>query len=247
MPYPLFDRSKLRLRPLRERAHDVSLDQVSALDAPIPTYAGDDLGCIARRMVEASRAGSAVIWMMGAHPIKLGLSRYIVDLMERGVLSAVAGGDIWTLDRYGDFILDLEFKLDKDTNSGVFVRTDDIVEWLHTAIEVQILDSYGVKEPSKHDCGGIFDCLAPSENAVKKPGEWNRYVITCKDNKIGVVLNGREIVDMNLDRWTEAGKNPDGTPNKFRTAYQEMSRDGHIGLQYHGHPIWFRNIKIKEL
>lgn len=82
---------------------------------------------------------------------------------------------------------------------------------------------------------------------VKKAGQWNHYTITCKHNKIYVVLNGEQIIDMDLNLWTEAHKNPDGTPNKFNTAYKDMPRVGHIGLQYHGRPVWFRNIKIKIL
>jgi len=167
--------------------------------------------------------------------------------MTDGVLTAKGGGDIWTKERYGDFILDLEFKLDKETNSGIFLRTGSIEEWLHSAIEVQVLDSYGKEEISKHDCGAIFDCLEPAKNAVKMAGEWNRCTITCKANKIYVVLNGQQIIDMDLNLWTEAHKNPDGTENKFNTAYKDMPREGHIGFQYHGHPIWFRNIKIKTL
>ena len=52
---------------------------------------------------------------------------------------------------------------------------------------------------------------------------------------------------MDLNRWTEAHKNPDGTPNKFNTAYKDMPRVGNIGLQYHGHPVWYRNVKILTL
>jgi hypothetical protein len=90
MPYPLFDRSRLRLRPLTERVHDYSLAQFAHLDNPLPSYNNPDLVQLAQRMVAASRAGRAVIWMMGAHIIKNGLSRYVIDLMERGILSAVA-------------------------------------------------------------------------------------------------------------------------------------------------------------
>ena len=167
--------------------------------------------------------------------------------MEEGILSATGGDDIWTKGKYGNFVLDLEFKLDKNTNSGVFVRTGSIKEWLHSAIEVQILDSYGKAEPNREDCGAIFECLAPSRNAVRQPGEWNHYTITCKDNKIYVVLNGEQVIDMDLNKWTQAHKNPDGTPNKFNNAYKNMPRVGHIGLQYHGHPIWFRNLKIRAI
>jgi sugar phosphate isomerase/epimerase len=165
-------------------------------------------------------------------------------VMKEGVLSAEGGDDIWTKERYGDFALDLEFKLARETNSGVFLRTGNVKEWLNTAIEVQVLDSYGTKEVTREDCGAIFDCLAPSMNAVKPAGEWNHYTITCKGSMITVVLNGHRIIAMDLNRWTQAHKNPDGTPNKFNTAYSKMPRVGNIGLQYHGHPVWYRNLKI---
>ncbi len=168
-------------------------------------------------------------------------------VMADGELAAKEGGDIWTKARYGDFVLDLEFKLAPQTNSGVFIRTGSIEEWLHTAIEVQVLDSYGKKDVGREDCGAIFDCLAPRVNAVRPPGAWNRYTITCRGSMITVVLNGERIIEMDLDRWTQAHKNPDGTPNKFNTAYKDMPRSGHIGLQYHGHPIWYRNLKILPL
>jgi sugar phosphate isomerase/epimerase len=168
-------------------------------------------------------------------------------MMRDGVLSPQGSGDLWTKERYGDFILDLEFRLEKNTNSGVFLRTGDMKEWLHTAIEVQVLDSYGRTDVGREDCGAIFDCLAPSMNAVKPPGEWNHYTITCKGNVITVVLNGHSIITMDLNRWTTAHKNPDGTPNKFNTAYRDMPRVGNIGLQYHGHPVWYRNLRILPL
>jgi len=166
-----------------------------------------------------------------------------------GVLAAKGGEghdlDIWTKDRYGNFILDLEFKVDKGTNSGVFIRTGSIKEWINTAIEVQIHEN---TDGTPHgQCGAIYDCLSPAKNALKKTGEWNRYVITCLDNKIYVELNGEQIIDMDLNLWKEAHKNPDGSPNKFTTAYKDMPREGHIGLQYHGTPIWYRNLKIKPL
>jgi hypothetical protein len=167
--------------------------------------------------------------------------------MEAGVLFPKGGGDIWTKEHFGDFVLDLEFKIEKNTNSGVFLRTGDIVNWLHTAIEVQVLDSYGRKDVGREDCGAIFDCLAPTVNAVKAPGKWNRYTITCRGPMIDVVLNGQKIISMDLNLWKEPHKNPDGTPNKFNTAYKDMPRSGNIGLQYHGHPVWYRNLRILEL
>ena len=167
--------------------------------------------------------------------------------LKDGLLTPFGKGDIWTKDEYGNYILDLEFKLAEDTNSGVFLRAGDIVteNWMHQTIEVQIHETADGKLHG--ECGAIYNCLSPSKTVVKKPGEWNRYTITCKDNKIYIVLNGEQIIDIDLDQWTEAHKNLDGTRNKFNTALKDMPRIGHIGLQYHGHPIWFRNIKIKTI
>ncbi|HEQ60314.1 MAG TPA: DUF1080 domain-containing protein, partial [Firmicutes bacterium] len=162
-----------------------------------------------------------------------------------GVLVAQGGGDLWTEKRYGDFVLDLEFQCEPETNSGVFLRCDSIENWLHTAIEVQILQP--LTDNPKHNCGAIFDCLAPSRQKVKSPGEWNHYTIIAKANRIYVVFNGEQVIDMDLNQWTEAHQNPDGTPNKFNRAYKEMAREGHIGLQYHGQPVRFRNLKVKSL
>ena len=166
-------------------------------------------------------------------------------LDENDILSITGDSYIWSKEKYGDFILNVDFKLSPKANSGVFLRAGDLKNYVQSSIEVQIHES---TDGSKHgQCGAIYDCLSPSKMTVKKPGEWNRYTIVCKANKIYVVLNGVQIIDMDLDKWTEPHKNPDGTKNKFNTALKDFPRVGNIGLQYHGHPLWFRNIKIKEL
>ncbi len=167
--------------------------------------------------------------------------------LEDGVLTSKGKGDLWTKERYGNFVLDLEFKCADDTNSGVFIRCDSVRNWLHTAIEVQILQPNDATDNKKHHCGGIFDCLAPTKLLVKAAGEWNHYTIIAKDNLIYVIFNGELVLSMDLDQWPEAHKNPDGTPNKFKIAYKDMAREGCVGLQYHGNPIAFRNLKIKPL
>lgn len=165
--------------------------------------------------------------------------------MEEGILAWKGGGYIWTKERYGDFILDLEYMVSEGANSGIFFRTDDLKDIVQTGMEVQIHET---TDGSKHgSCGAIYDCLSPSKNVAKKAGEWNHYTITCKANKIYVVLNGEQIIDMDLNLWTEPHKNPDGTSNKFKTAYKDMPREGHIGFQDHGQPVWFRNLKIRNL
>ena len=90
MSYPTFDRSRLKLKPLAERVHDMALAEVLPLDAPVPPFDDPNLLEVARRIAQAHRAGTPVILMMGAHVIKRGLSRFVVDLMERGVITHIA-------------------------------------------------------------------------------------------------------------------------------------------------------------
>lgn len=161
---------------------------------------------------------------------------------EEGVLTRNGGGDIWTKEKYGDFILDMEFKVAEGTNGGVFIRTGNY-EWIPW-IEIQIEDSID-KPISKHICGGIFDVLEPSKNMVKKAGLWNHMTIKAKGKRINVILNGEHVVDMDLNKWEKAHKNPDGTKNKFNIAYKDIPHSGFIGLQDHGHAVWYRNVKIK--
>ncbi len=87
--------------------------------------------------------------------------------MEDGQMARKGEGDIWTAKKYGDFILDFEFKLAEKTNSGVFIRAAEHT-WLPW-VEVQVEDSFG-KPIDKHICGGIYDIKEPMVNAVKQPG-----------------------------------------------------------------------------
>jgi hypothetical protein len=151
-------------------------------------------------------------------------------------------GMIWSKQRFGDFILDLEFKT--EGNSGVFFRTDNPKDPVQTGIEMQVYKPVGA--PNKHSCGAVYDALAPSKE-MTKAGQWNHVTITAVDNKIDIVLNGEKIIDMDLNRWTEPQKNPDDSPNKFRTALKDFKRDGHIGFQDHGANVWYRNVRVKPL
>jgi hypothetical protein len=151
-------------------------------------------------------------------------------------------GMIWTKERFGNFILDLEFKT--EGNSGIFFRTDNPKDCVQTGIEIQVYKR--VDKPGKHSCGAVYDAVAPSKE-MTKDGRWNHVTITAKDNKIGIVMNGEQIIDMDLNRWTEPGENPDSSKNKFRTALKDFKREGHIGFQDHGANVWFRNVRIKKL
>jgi hypothetical protein len=90
MPHPAFDRSRLRIQPLAQRRHDLDLSAVLALDAPLPAFDHPALPVLGRRLVEARQAGAARVLTMGAHVLRAGVSRHLIDLMERGLVSHVA-------------------------------------------------------------------------------------------------------------------------------------------------------------
>jgi len=153
-------------------------------------------------------------------------------------------GMIWSRERFGDFVLDLEFKT--EGNSGIFFRTDDTKNPVQTGIEIQVYKR--VDQPTTHSCGAVYDAVAPSKE-VTKDGQWNHMTITARDNEIDITLNNEPIIDMDLNRWTEAGWNPGPprTKNKFKTALKDFKREGHIGFQDHGANVWYRNVRIKRL
>jgi hypothetical protein len=151
-------------------------------------------------------------------------------------------GYIWTKERFGDFVLELEFQT--EGNSGIFIRTDNLRDPVQTGLEIQIITP--VKNPTKGSCGAVYNCLAPTKE-MSRAGQWNRLSITALDNELTVILNGEKIVAMDLNRWTEPGQNPDGTRNKFRTALKDFKREGHIGFQDHGARVAYRNVRIKPL
>ncbi len=88
--YDLFDRSRLRLKPLSERVHDLHLDRWLALDDATPEFAHADLVKVAARLQSARASGAARVLIMGAHVIRAGVNRHVIDLLERGFIDHVA-------------------------------------------------------------------------------------------------------------------------------------------------------------
>jgi hypothetical protein len=167
---------------------------------------------------------------------------------EDGALVAKDHDTLWTKETYGNFILDLEFKVAKESNSGVFLRSSNMKDAL-SAFEIQVHEN---ADGSKYGMvAALYDAMPPKENRAKPTGEWNHFTITCNGSLLSVVFNGAEVIHANLDDWKEARRNPDGTPNKFKVALKDFARSGPVGLQgLHGKaqaPVWYRNLKIKAL
>ena len=100
MPFPKFDRSQLKLLPLSDRTHDFTLDEVLPLDVDAASFEHEGLEIVVERIQAAKEIGRAVILMMGAHVIKVGIQRFIIDLMERGYITHIAGNGACAIHDY---------------------------------------------------------------------------------------------------------------------------------------------------
>jgi len=151
--------------------------------------------------------------------------------------------------QWENFILSLDFKISPRCNSGIFVRTHSLTprpgkDVGFNGLEIAIDDT---ATAGLHDTGALYDLVKPSRNAMKPVGEWNHIEVTCNGPRIDVVLNGEKVTQADLDGFVEPNKRPDGSAHKFDVAFRDHPRRGYIGLQDHGSPCWFKNIKLKPL
>lgn len=160
-------------------------------------------------------------------------------------------GYIWTRESFSDFVLDLEYRLSPLANSGVFFRTDPI-DPVQSGFEIQLLDDQGVQregvtpEPKKSNAA-LYDCQAPTPHLPRANGQWNRLRLTCRGSLVKVEMNNQIVNEIDLQLWDQAGKNPDGTSNKFTKPLNARPKSGRIGFQNHGKQVWFRNIQVAVL
>ena len=183
-------------------------------------------------------------WMSGAKPMPdKQVEEGSLNIKEQGAY--VSHFD----QKFSDFTFACDFKLEKTTNTGLFFRIAKPGDGgIGRGWEIQVKDDAG-KPPTRFDCGSLYEYLAPTKQMAKPAGEWNHIEVTAVGPKVSVTLNGEKVLDANMDDWTTAGKNPDGSPNKFKWTLKEMPREGYIGLSFHdkNKSAWYKNIKVKDL
>lgn len=148
-----------------------------------------------------------------------------------------------------NYVFSCDYKISPKCNSGIFIRTSSLKprpgkDVGFNGIEVAIDDTYGT---GYHDPGALYDLAKPSKQVQKPAGEWNHMVITCDGGKITVELNGQVVTKADLDEFVKPNLRPDGSAHKFDVAYKDHPHKGYIGLQDHGSPCWYKNIKLREL
>lgn len=137
-----------------------------------------------------------------------------------------------TRETFRDFILRLEFRIEKEGNSGIFFRSPLDGRASRFGFECQI---YGEQQdPPKPDytTGAIYGAVTPPIDATNPPGQWNAVEIACRGTHIVVKVNGQTVQDIDALDHAETKGN---------------LREGLIGLQDHGNEVAFRNIRIKTL
>jgi hypothetical protein len=157
--------------------------------------------------------------------------------VKDGVIHCTGKGGIslQTTKDYGNFELMIDWKIEKGGDSGIYLRGQP---------QVQIWDSdnlaKGLEADAGKGSGGLWNnpkgdkAKEPLKKADKPVGEWNTFHITMVGDEVTIKLNGELVVDK--------GK----LPNYFEKG-QPLPAKGPIELQIHGHPLWFKNIYIKEL
>jgi hypothetical protein len=177
---------------------------------------------------------------------------------EKGTLQLVSRpkgsphANIITEQQFDDFDLRFDFKITDGANSGVMFNVGEGPKQPYlTGPEYQILDNLGFRTnkgepatPEQYTASNY--AIEPAYKEVMKPvGEWNKGRIVVKGNRVQYFLNGEKTMQyvMHSPEWKKQI-----AASKFSKWKDFCTLEkGHIGLQDHGHQVWFRNLKIKKL
>lgn len=168
--------------------------------------------------------------------------------VDDGTLHCRGGGrDIITREQFEDFELALQWKHVEVGNSGIFFGVSEECEQVwHTGPEMQIInnDKLSAKATELHKVGANYDLHAPAADVARPVGEWNDVFIRVHQRKVELHLNGVCTVAYELfsEDWNQRVAN-----SKFKDYPYGQHTRGHLALQDHGDPVWFRNIRIRTL
>lgn len=156
----------------------------------------------------------------------------------------LGGGNLYTAQEYGDFIMRFEFKLTPGANNGLGIRAPLNVNAAYQGMELQILDNTASKyknlKPYQFH-GSIYGVVPAKRGYLKPVGMWNFQEVIANGKQITVKLNGTTIVDADIDK-ASTPKTMDGND------HLGLKRDkGYIAFCGHGDKLAFRSLRIKTL
>lgn len=137
-----FDRNSLKIKALSERESNLDISSIADLDAARAAKAHKGIRETALRIVRAKEGGSSVILMIGAHVIRSGVQKYLIDLMARGYISCIAVNGAC-------MIHDFEFALIGATTESVarYIKDGQFGLWKETARLNEIINKAFKEEP----------------------------------------------------------------------------------------------------
>jgi hypothetical protein len=156
-------------------------------------------------------------------------------------------GILWTKTACDNFYLSLEFRAAEKADGGIFFRCSDPRNHVQNSIEVQLLQGDHPSGGNRIIAGALLDLAAPSRQIEIEPGKWHSLLLVAEGANITVYIDNERLVHADLGKWTTAGKNPDGTPNKFKRPLADFARSGLIGLHAADGKIEYRNLFLDPL
>ena len=159
-----------------------------------------------------------------------------------------SGGDLMTIEQFGDFELRLEWKVAKNGNSGIMFRvTDQAGLTYETGPEFQILDNAGHKDGQNPmtSAGSNYAMHPPVRDVSRPVGEWNDVRLIVRGAHVEHWMNGVKLLEYEL--WSEDWDKRMKASKFAKMPLYGRAKRGHIVLQDHGDLVWYRNVKIKPL
>lgn len=175
-----------------------------------------------------------------------------LKVLASGGAESKGGGDIVTVNQYGNFDLSFEFMITEGANSGVkyFVTENYATTGSAIGLEYQILDDQRhpdakMGRDGNRTVASLYDLIPAANKRFNGVGQWNAARIVSASGHVQHWLNGFLVLE--YDRGSEAYRQlVKESKYKDFPGFGEAEK-GHILLQDHGNEVWFRSIKIREL
>ena len=179
-----------------------------------------------------------------------------------GEAQTLEGGDIIFDRKFKNFELELEWKVAKGSNSGIFYLAQEIPgkPIYISAPEYQVLDNANhpdaqLGKDGNRQSASLYDMIPAKPQNQNPAGEWNKAKILVYKGTVVHSQNGENVVEYHLwtPQWTELLQNSKFSQEKWPLAFELLNNcggenhEGYIGFQDHGDNVWFRNIRVKPL